>query len=100
MIAILLLCLIGLSGCQNTSSPTWAQSPYFQAGSSSLITTTTSAPFTNSYNIPFSPVTATDPPYLAIGLKSYTGTQHQTQVPTSSSRNTSTSRCYLVPVRE
>lgn len=74
MIVALLSTLLVLIQPQSTANPVWSQSPYFLAGTSNLITVSTSSPYLNTYSIPFSPAATTSPPYLAIGIKSYIGT--------------------------
>lgn len=73
MFALIITGLLTLAWSQTAVSPTWNHDPNFQAGTSTLVSSQISNPFDNTYTINFLNPTTSNPPYLAMGLKSYTG---------------------------
>lgn len=71
MFVLIIGALLTLSRSQTAVSPTWNHDPNFQAGTSTLVSSPISNPFTNIYYVSFLTPTSSNPPYLAIGLKSY-----------------------------
>ena len=73
MLIIAVLFLARLASSFATTSPTWIAHTSFRAGSASLITSVTASPNVLSYTVFFTAAMISNPPGMAIGIKSYKG---------------------------
>ena len=71
MQGLAILALLPLALAFSSSSPTWTTDSNFQAGTASLITSATSAPFSQAYTVAYASTAATNPPGVTFGIKAY-----------------------------
>ena len=71
ILTIIFALLLPLGICFTAVNPTRNPDGNFQAGSYILFVSATSAPFTNSYTVNYPVPSASNPPALAFGIKSY-----------------------------
>lgn len=56
-----------------STNPAWAADPNFRAGVFIAISVNTTASYSNTYFVPYSSATTSNPPALAFGLQTYQG---------------------------